>query len=161
MKKYKEVYEKNKKLDDIFIEKYEKDQPFYFEKNCLGFLVELGELANETKCFKYWTIKESNRKAVLEEFADCITMTLCFFNVLNLNLENFKEHYKSDNVLEIFNYLYQQGAKLMIKINEDLVKDIFVNLLHLAKLLELSEDEIINAINKKQDKIEQRLNSDY
>lgn len=161
MEKYKEIYQRNKELDNIFIEKYEAKEPLYFEKNCIEFLVELGEFANETKCFKYWSIKKPDHEAVLEEFADCITMVLYFFNVLNLELDDFKKHQKSNNVLEIFNYLYQQGTKLMTKLNEELVKDIFINLLYLAELLNLNEDEIINAITKKQDKIEERLNSDY
>ena len=161
MERYQKIYERNKRLDDIFIEKYESQEPLYFEKNCLEFLVELGEFANETKCFKYWSVKKPNHDEVLEEFADCITMILYFFNTLNLELDNFEEHQKSSNVLEIFNYLYQQGTKLMTKLNEKLVKDIFINLLYLAELFDLKEEEIITAISKKQDKIEERLNSDY
>ena len=136
-------------------------EPMYFEKNCIEFLVEFGEFVNETKCFKYWSIKESKMDDVLEEFADCLTMNLTMFYVLNLDLDNFKEHQKSDNVLEIINYIYQQGSKLMTKINETLVKDIFVNLLYLGELLGLKKEDIIATMKYKQDKVEKRLNSDY
>ena len=37
----------------------------------LAFIVELGELANETRCFKYWSQKKpSSKKIIAEEYAD-------------------------------------------------------------------------------------------
>ena len=49
----------------------------------------------------------------------------------------------------------------MTKINETLVKDIFVNLLYLGELLGLKKEDIIATMKYKQDKVEKRLNSDY
>ena len=161
MEDFKKIYERNKELDHIFMAKYEKTEPMYFEKNCIEFLVEFGEFVNETKCFKYWSIKEPKMDDVLEELADCITMNLTMFYVLDLELDNFKEHHKSDNVLEVINYIYSQCSKLMTKINEELVKDIFVNLLYLSELLGLKREDIISMINYKHNKVEERLNSDY
>lgn len=37
----------------------------------LAFLVELGEFANETRCFKFWSLKgPSPKERILEEYAD-------------------------------------------------------------------------------------------
>ena len=66
MKFLSEVYKKNNELDDIFISKYSSDKEM-FKKNKIELLVEIGELANETKCFKYWSKKEPVRELVLEE----------------------------------------------------------------------------------------------
>ena len=47
----------------------------------LSLLVELGELANEWKGFKYWKKdKKINREKLLDEFADCLHFALssCF-----------------------------------------------------------------------------------
>ncbi len=42
-----------------------------FERRVLALLVELGEFANETRCFKYWSFKPSSPKeVVLDEYAD-------------------------------------------------------------------------------------------
>ena len=79
MDKYLELYKKNMVLDDMFASKYSDDEQLY-EKNCLEFVVEVGELANESKCFKYWSIKKPNRDNLLEEYADCLLMNLYFFN---------------------------------------------------------------------------------
>jgi dimeric dUTPase (all-alpha-NTP-PPase superfamily) len=43
----------------------------------LSLLVELGELANETRCFKYWSNKPaSEREIILEEFSDGVHFLL-------------------------------------------------------------------------------------
>ncbi len=157
-----EVYERNKKLDTIFMTKYEENEPFYFEKNCVEFLVEMGEFVNETKCFKYWSIKKPQKDQVLEEYADCLLMLLSFFGILDMDLEcDLERHHPSDNVLVVINYLYREGSKIMTDMSEKLLKDLFVNLIYLAKLLNLSIDEIEESCHQKQDVIEQRLNSDY
>lgn len=157
----KKIYERNKELDHIFMKKYEAQEPLYFEKNCIEFLVEFGEFVNETKCFKYWTIKKPKMEDVYEELADCITMILTMYYVLKIDITDLKEHHKSTNVLEVINHIYSQGSKLMTKLNEDLVKDILANLFYLAELLELDKEEIYRVLTYKQDKVEERLNSDY
>ena len=161
MNSFEEVYLNNKRLDDIFMEKYEKCEPQLFEKNCLEFLTELGEFANESKCFKYWSIKKPKKDEMLEEFADCITMALYFFNYLDLELKDLPKPLENKDILLQFDYLFKQCSKLMLDCNEVLVKDIYVNLLHLGLLFELTETEIIEAIRLKHNKIEERLNSDY
>ena len=48
-----------------------------------------------------------------------------------------------------------------INVSERLLKEIFTYLLHIGKLLELNDDEIIDACYKKIIKNEERLNSNY
>jgi len=49
----------------------------------LSLLVELGELANEWKGFKYWKKdKKINREKLLDEFADCLHFALSLENYL-------------------------------------------------------------------------------
>lgn len=41
------------------------------DKRSLALLVELGELANETRCFKFWSFKPaSSKEIVLDEYSD-------------------------------------------------------------------------------------------
>ena len=163
MELYNEIYNRNKKLDDIFMNKYYDVESKYYEKNCLELIVELCELANESKCFKYWTIKKPNRELVLEEFADSLMMILYMFNTYNVDKINFIDVDMSDDILESFNYLIRMCTLLMNKdnVNEVLLKEIFTRLIHIGKLLELSDVEIVDACNKKIIKNEERLNSDY
>ena len=48
-----------------------------FTKKGLALLVELAELANETRCFKFWSEKgPSEREVILEEYVDSIHFLL-------------------------------------------------------------------------------------
>lgn len=50
------------------------------EKRLLALLVELHELANETKCFKFWANRPTgNRDKVLLEYADVLHFILSIF----------------------------------------------------------------------------------
>lgn len=158
--KWNEIYLNNKRLDDIFLEKYCNDQDI-FKKNCIEILVELGEFINETKVFKYWSIKKPNKELVLEELADVITMVLYFYNVLNIDIDEISTHLNNKNIIEVLNYLYAQMSKLMTNSTKELVIDIFNNLIYVSQLLNIKEEEILNAINQKHKIIEERLNSDY
>lgn len=158
--KWNEIYLNNKRLDDIFIKKY-GDFNTVFNKNCIGLLVELGEFINETRVFKYWSVKKSSKDLVLEEFADVITSTLVFYNMLNLKIEEPKTHLKTNDILELFNYLFIQSSKLMNNFNSELVIDIFNNLFYAKELLNIKEEDILESINKKHKIIEERLNSNY
>ncbi len=49
----------------------------YLLKRDLALTIELAELANETRCFKYWSSKgPSEREVILEEFVDSIHFLL-------------------------------------------------------------------------------------
>ena len=80
MKEYREYYQRNKQLDKMYEEKYGNNDDKIYEKNCLELIVEICEFANESKCFKYWTIKKPDRSLLLEEYADCLSMLFCIFN---------------------------------------------------------------------------------
>jgi len=99
---------------------------------------------------------------MLEELADVITMTLYFYNKLDLSINEITNHVDTEDILEVLNYLYQQCSKLMTKeYSKNLVIDIYSNLIYVSKLFNLTEEEIIIAINNKHKIIEERLNSDY
>ena len=160
MKFLSDVYEKNKKLDDIFINKYESIDKDMYKKNKIELLVEIGELANETKCFKYWTKKEPNRELVLEEYADCIIMTLCLYNYKDLELEDL-EFNRIEDVNEEFAYIYKLSSEFYFSDDKELLKEILFNLINLASLLNITKDEIIEASLKKIELDTKRMLGEY
>lgn len=145
MKQFNELYEENKKLDEIFNNLYDNSQDI-FEKNVLELLVELGELANETRCFKYWSNKGPRDKSiVLDEFADCILMVLCFCNMLKVTLtEDFEEPKDENNLTQQFIYLYHESSKLLNDFSKDRIKRILVNLVKLGNMIGFNDADIIN-----------------
>jgi dimeric dUTPase (all-alpha-NTP-PPase superfamily) len=60
-------YDLNKRI----VSEHDLEKEGLFEKRRLAFLVELGELANETRCFKYWSKRSpSSKDIILEEYVD-------------------------------------------------------------------------------------------
>lgn len=158
--KWNEVYDTNKQLDKIFCQKYGNTKEIY-TKNCIELLVELGEFVNETRVFKYWSVKKIDYDKMLEEYADVLTMCLYFYREFGISIENSYFHIESDNILEVINYLYQKMTLLIDSNDKALIKDIFYNVLYVGELLNLKEEDILMAIKKKQEIIKKRLNSDY
>ncbi len=161
MEEWNKIFKINKELDKIYYAKYLDKEPLFYEKNCIGLIVEIAELANETKCFKYWSIKKQDKEKVLEEYADTITMTLCLFTKFDLKIENIPEHYDTDNKILLFNELFIDSSNMLKDGNEMLIKRIFSNLIYLGELLCYNEEELINACYKKMNILKERLNSDY
>lgn len=163
MKEYNEYYQRNKQLDKMYEERYANIDSRYYEKNCLELIVELCEFANESKCFKYWSIKEPDRNLLLEEYADCLSMLLCIFNYYNIKEVNVIDIGLSDNIIELFNEIIRMCTMLMNKdnVNERLLKEIFTYLIHIGRLVELSDREILDSCYIKLGKNIERLNSDY
>lgn len=160
MNELEKIYKKNIELDNKFTEKYSSD-PLIYEKNCIELLVELGEFTNETKCFKYWTIKSPDKEKMLDEYADCITMGLYFLGYIHGSLDNLPEPQKVNNVLEALNYIYAKSTLLYNNKDERIIKDILSNILNIRTYLNITEEEVYNACHKKQDVVFERLNSEY
>ncbi|NOG28628.1 dUTP diphosphatase [Lysinibacillus fusiformis] len=71
-----QLFMMQKELDD-FIEQTQNIQQNVFQEKGLALMVELAELANETRCFKFWSTKEpSAREIILEEYVDSIHFIL-------------------------------------------------------------------------------------
>ena len=71
-----QLFTMQKELDD-FIEQTQNVQQDVFQEKGLALLVELAELANETRCFKFWSTKgPSAREVILEEYVDSIHFIL-------------------------------------------------------------------------------------
>lgn len=153
---FNDVYYANKELDKMFDDSFQDDE--IIKKNKLELLVEIGELANETRYFKYWLNKPIDIELVKGEYADCIIMTLYFFNILSINLdEDFPNIGEYDKV-DIFARLYKLASDFYYNNDSKTIKEIFVTLINLGYLIGLNNSDIINAclakINKNKAKFE-------
>lgn len=157
---WNEIYIKNKRLDDIFFEKFKNDEKM-FEKNCIELLVEIGEFANESRCFKYWSNKSMKKEETLEELADCIMICLYFYNYLNIDKVKIKTYDFPSDILVCLNDIFKLSTLLIDNINQEIVIKIFSYLIHIGNLVNLEEKEIYEACLKKIEKQEKRLKEGY
>ena len=140
---FNDVFKANKELDEMFNTRFLDTE--MIKKNKLELLVEIGELANETRYFKYWSNKKIDIELVKMEYADCIIITLYFFNIMNISLdEEFMEIDKYDNV-DIFARLYKLASDFYYNDDKDTIKEIFVTIINLGYMIGFNNEDIINA----------------
>ena len=157
IKRWGNYYQENKKLDEKFNSQYQKNEPEFYEKNCIELLVEIGEFINETKCFKYWSIKSPNKEKMLEELADCLNMIFYFYGLLNIKITDFANTKIVKNRLNQINHIYYLSTNLFNNLNAQDIKNIFINLLDFAYYLGIKEEEILEKLEEKHQIIYNRL----
>ena len=77
-------------------------------KKILALLVEIGELANETRCFKFWSVKPpAPRERQLEEAADILHFILSIGNDLKIDGEQTIKPHKLAALESQFLWLFE------------------------------------------------------
>lgn len=112
----KELLDKQRELDMYIFKEKGLGDPYdkkWIESRKLALLVEIGELANATRCFKYWSNKGPEPKErILDEMADCLHFIL---SLLNYDYESYavettlNEHFlrsNNKNLISKFNRMY-------------------------------------------------------
>jgi len=119
-----ELYKKQAELDEAIAQNHGISYATTRPRRTLALLVEFGEFANSTRCFKYWSNKGSETlDRVLDEYAD----GLHFFLSLGVDINSSKKIYsftkhESDLTVQILktytltiNFLKKQDEKTYVK----------------------------------------------
>jgi dimeric dUTPase (all-alpha-NTP-PPase superfamily) len=119
-------------------------------KRLLALLVELGEMINETKTFKFWSTKPSAPKPViLDEYAD----GLHFLLSLALDIGSKKYVYSIEklaiSLTEATLIAFQQVVQLMDQWSVAQVELAYQSYLNLIPLLGFTADEVLAAYFQK------------
>jgi len=89
--KLSRMFEIQKELDATIAANHNISYATTRPRRIMALLVEIGELANATRCFKYWSNKPSETKErVLDEYAD----GLHFFLSLGIDIGSNKTEYE-------------------------------------------------------------------
>jgi dimeric dUTPase (all-alpha-NTP-PPase superfamily) len=84
------LYDMQKALDQYIEQENHVTNENLLHHKLLALLVELGELANETRCFKFWSKKgPSEKEIILEEYVDGIHFLLSIG--LELGFDSFTQ----------------------------------------------------------------------
>lgn len=88
---FKFLYKTQEILDEKINETRKLSGHDVMQERILALLVEIGEFANETRCFKFWSVKPaSEKKAILFEFVDCMHFLLSIGNYSGFTFRNGK-----------------------------------------------------------------------
>ena len=154
---WQDVYNENRELDKLFLS---FDDGLIIKKNKLELLVEIGEFANETKCFKYWSKKEINLDNLKEELADCFIMCLSFYNYLDIkDIDSIK--ILDGDILSLFLKLYELGVSFAMDDCIVTIKEIFNILLNIGYKLKLTDSDMVDSCFKKINKDKALMKEGY
>src|SRR5690606_27930753 len=122
------------------------------EKKILALLVELGELANETRCFKFWSRKPaSNHPIILEEFVDGIHFILSIGLELGFESRDISivSHEANEDVVRLILKIYQQIDDMRKSRSFDDYAELMRQYFILGQTLGFSIDDVQNAYKEK------------
>lgn len=146
----KELYSLQAELDEEIAINHHVTYETTFSRRLLALIIELGELANETRCFKYWSNKgPSPKDIVMDEYAD----GLHFFLSLGIPLKVTKFDYEltksNDDLTTQFHNLYKKVTSLRDNYDEMHYIDAFSDFLNLALSIDMDDKDIIVSYKKK------------
>ena len=146
----KELYSLQAALDAEIAQNHNVTYESTFERRLLAFIVEIGELANETRCFKYWSNKgPSPKEVVMDEFADGIHFLLSLGIPIHANKYDY-EIKKSDlDLTRQIHEVYKAATKLLDNYDLEHYYDCFQKYLNLSASIGMSEEEIISSYKAK------------
>lgn len=160
--RWDDLFERQRELDAYILKQQSLEGQDVLEEKILALLVELGELANETRCFKFWSQKAPSDKAVvLEEYVDSIHFLLSIglekgytFSQITLEPAKVSETTAFTQVFSSCTTFYQEQS-------ESNYYHLFKQLLQLANVLGFSEKDIIQAYHEKNEVNYERQESGY
>lgn len=159
---WSQLFSMQKQLDTYIIRNHNLEQADLFQKRLLALLVEIGELANETRCFKFWSTKpRSERAAILEEYVDGIHFILSLGLEKGITDHEMKRHYEDRTETEQFNRVFASVIEYKNDPNQQNYERLFNDYLTPGHLLGIDEKELQQAYMKKNEMNYQRQYDGY
>ena len=145
-----ELYNIQEKLNKRIIKEHDLFEKDLRSDRFMALLVELGELANETRCFKYWSLKPaSDKKVILEEFSDVLHFLLTIGISLGKPQLSFYDKESEKSLSELFLSMYND-VNVIKNLNTKFVYiRLYNTLMLIGKRLGFSEEEIYNSYLEK------------
>src|SRR5699024_1211758 len=159
---WQSLFKMQDKLDTYIADNHDLHNEDLFEESFLALLVELGELANETRCFKFWSKKgPSDDTVVLEEYVDNIHFLLSLGNHRGFNFETIDLSVEDTDRTVVFNTVFVKAIQFYNEQTEVTYQDLFKQYLQLAHVLGFSETDIKEAYHKKNEVNYERQDEGY
>ncbi|AOY75229.1 dUTP diphosphatase [Clostridium formicaceticum] len=135
-----------KQLDETILKNHQLYNKNLVPAKILALEVELGELANETRCFKFWSKKVSSPKAVvLEEFVDGLHFLLSIGLDKNFPVREFQIGTNDYDLSQQFQEVFKRSADFYQSLSQEDYIRLFEEFLTLGKKLDFTFEEIKEA----------------
>lgn len=152
-----------KELDQRIETKHQLQNERLLERKVLALLVEIGELANETRCFKFWSLKPpSKEEVILEEYVDGLHFLLSIGLELHMSDINDMVPTKSNESLtNQFLTIYHEASLLKENLSVNTYLHLFQLYLNLGLSLGFTMNQIYDAYVSKNEINHERQNQGY
>ncbi|WP_123054864.1 dUTP diphosphatase [Clostridium sp. JN-1] len=144
------LFELQQNLDQHIERNHNLEDESLLSKKVLALQVELAELANETRCFKFWSNKQpSDKKVILEEFVDCLHFILTIGIEKGFTDVEVQGRNPQYDIVGQFSNLYIDINDFIVCNSKDHYITLFEDFLTLGNSLKFSKEEIEEAYYKK------------
>ncbi|QXM06301.1 dUTP diphosphatase [Crassaminicella indica] len=152
--KVQEIIENNiKQFTDIKEDTLGKEN--VFDLRFLALQVKTGEIANLTKCYKYFKVKENiPKEKLMIRYIDALKFLLSIGNVHHFNVINgeaINSIEKENSIIKLFSYIFDDIKDLKHAILQDdyvlslsIYVRLFARFINLGELLGFSFQEVYN-----------------
>lgn len=159
---WEKLFKMQEQLDHYIEVNHDLANHDLFQEKYLALLVELGELANETRCFKFWSTKPgSEDSVVLEEYVDGIHFILSLGIKQNLGFDSSGIMTVEKSETEQFNDVFEACVTFKNNPGSEQYHQLFTKFLQLGDKLGFSEQAIQEAYYKKNEINYKRQNEGY
>lgn len=164
------IFGMQKVLDTRIIKEHGLEGKNLFYNMILALQVEIGELANETRCFKHWSNKgPSEREVILMEYVDGLHFIASLGNGIgfkpgnyNLAMLELKSRvYASNSLVNQFNNVYEAVSEFRATQDIELYEELLYSFLGLGRKLGFTFEEIEKGYYKKNEVNHQRQDNGY
>lgn len=156
------LFDSQEILDNKIKQEHKLENENLVDRKILALLVELGELANETRCFKYWSLKSpSEKEVILEEYVDGVHFILSIG--IDLQFEDVQVQWggKNNALTDQFLTVYQVISDLLQKQTKENYTILFNEYFILGNMLGFRQDDIVQAYHKKNQINHERQENGY
>ncbi len=157
------LFNMQQELDAKIQAQHQLENENLVDRKILALLVEIGELANETKCFKFWSLKPpAATDIILEEYVDGIHFILSLGLEMEIDTNmSFLEQESSRTLTEQFLIVYETVSSCKNEQSISNYKKMFEEYLLLGKLLGFSSEQVEKAYVSKNKVNHQRQQQGY
>ena len=149
-------------LDQRIFDLHETSRIDTLMERILAMIVEVGELANETRCFKFWSIKPaSDMEVIAQEFSDGIHFILSLGIDLGDDQSDVESIIVQGSLTQQFLLCFETISQLSRSFDLKTYRTAFGYYLGIGERLGLSEQEIIEHYNKKNQTNHKRQDENY
>jgi dimeric dUTPase (all-alpha-NTP-PPase superfamily) len=156
------LYSLQRQLDERIEAQHGLKEEDLFDKKILALLVEIGELANETRCFKFWSVKPpSPREKVLEEYVDGLHFILSLGLECDFLYSEIPPQLAALPLVEQFLAVFRAADEFRKTKSRQSYDRLFTEYLLLGGQLGFSIEEIEQAYKQKNQVNHERQNQNY